>query len=301
MKVNLSHRMEYAAARAACGLLGALPHRAALALAWGPVRLAWALNGRLRAQTRRRLRQALGPAASERELGRIAWRAFRNLAFTAVEGMRLPGIDKAWVDRHMGKGEVHEVHAELAQGRGLIVAIPHMGNWELAGIALQSQGVDLVLLVRKQKNPLMNDWINRIRTATGVEAIDTHSRDIGEVARKLNAGNKVLTILPDVRAKAGGVRVRYLGAETDVPVGTAHYAREAGLPILTAEVVREGWMRHSWRKTGRIEPDLALSAAEDARRIMQYVMDRFDESVRAHPDNYFWFNKRWVLGEENRA
>ena len=301
MKYKLAHVMEYAAVRAACGVLVALPHRAALALAWGPVRAAWALNGRLRAQTRRRLRQALGPATSARELERIAWRAFRNLAFTAVEGMRLPGIDKAWVDRHMGKGEVHEVHAELAKGRGLIVAIPHMGNWELAGIALQSQGVDLLLLVRKQKNPLMNDWINRIRTATGVEAIDTHSRDIGEVARKLNAGNKVLTILPDVRAKSGGVRVRYLGAETDVPGGTAHYAREAGVPILTAEVVRTGWTRHSWRKTGAIAPDMALDEAEDRRRIMQYVMDRFDESVRAHPDNYFWFNKRWVLGEENRA
>lgn len=301
MKYKLAHVMEYAAVRAACGVLVALPHRAALALAWGPVRAAWALNGRLRAQTRRRLRQALGPATSARELERIAWRAFRNLAFTAVEGMRLPGIDKAWVDRHMGKGEVHEVHAELAKGRGLIVAIPHMGNWELAGIALQSQGVDLLLLVRKQKNPLMNDWINRIRTATGVEAIDTHSRDIGEVARKLNAGNKVLTILPDVRAKSGGVRVRYLGAETDVPGGTAHYAREAGVPILTAEVVRTGWTRHSWRKTGSIAPDMALDEAEDRRRIMQYVMDRFDESVRAHPDNYFWFNKRWVLGEENRA
>ena len=301
MKVKLAHRMEYAAARTVCGLLAALPHRAALALAWGPARLAWALNGRLRAQTRRRLRQALGPDRPDRELERIAWRAFRNLAFTAVEGMRLPGIDKAWVDRHMGKGEIEEVHAELSKGRGLIVAIPHMGNWELAGIALQSQGVNLITLVRRQKNPLMNAWLNRVRTATGVEAIDTHSRDIGEVARKLNAGNKVLTILPDVRAKSGGVRVRYLGAETDVPGGTAHYAREAGLPILTAEVVREGWMAHGWRKTGRIEPDMASGAAEDAHRIMQYVMDRFSESVRAHPENYFWFNKRWVLGAESEA
>jgi len=34
---------------------------------------------------------------------------------------------------------------------------------------------------------------------------------------------------------------------------------------------------------------------------MQYIMDRFSESVRAHPENYFWFNKRWVLGEEKKA
>ena len=57
--------------------------------------------------------------------------------------------------------------------------------------------------------------------------------------------------------------------------------------------------RHGWRKTGRIAPDRGLPPAEDRRRIMQYVMDRFGESVRAHPENYFWFNKRWVLGAED--
>ena len=71
--------------------------------------------------------------------------------------------------------------------------------------------------------------------------------------------------------------------------------------MITAEVVRTGWVQHGWHKTGRIEPDMTLNEAEDRRRIMQYVMDRFDESVRAHPENYFWFNKRWVLGEEEKA
>lgn len=298
MKYTLAHVMEYAAVRAACGLLAALPHRGALALAWGPVRLAFALNGKLRARTRRRLRQALGPEASEAELGRIAWASFRNLAFTAVEGMRLPGIRKEWVDRHMDLGAMDEVRAELAKGRGFIAAIPHMGNWELAGIALQSQGVDLVTLARRQKNPLMDAWLNRVRKSTGAESIDTRSREIGDVVRKLRDERKVLALLPDVRAKAGGIPVRFLGADTAVPGGAAHYAREAGASIFTAEVVRTGWARHSWRKTGCIAPDRTLGEVEDRRRMMQYVMDRLGESVRAHPENYFWFNKRWVLNEE---
>ncbi|MGD9780850.1 MAG: lysophospholipid acyltransferase family protein [Kiritimatiellia bacterium] len=301
MKHKPAHVAEYAAARAACGLLAALPHRAALALAWGPVRLAWALNGKLRAKTKRRLRQALGPEKSDRELERIGWLAFRNLAFTAVEGMRLPGIGREWVDRHMDLGEVDKVHEELGKGRGFIVAVPHMGNWELAGIALQSQGVNLMTLVRRQKNPLMDAWINRVRMGTGAEAIDTRSREVARVPQKLNEGNKVLAILPDVRAKAGGVRVRYLGVETEVPAGVAHYAHEADVPVYTGEVVRTGWARHGWRMTGRVAPDRGLPPAEDRRRILQYVMDRFGESVRAHPENYFWFNKRWVLGEEAKT
>lgn len=298
MKYKLAHVVEYAAVRSVSGLLQALPHRAALALAWGPVRLAWALNGKLRAQTRRRIRQALGEGLSERERDRIAWLAFRNLAFTAVEGMRLPGIRPAWVERHMDLSPVAEAQAEMINGRGLVVAVPHMGNWELAGIALHSQGVAVMVLARKQKNPLMDAWINRIRMSTGAEAIDTRSRAVVDVVRKLREEKKVLALLPDVRSKAGGVPVRFLGADIAVPGGAAHYAREAGVPVFVAEVVRKGWTRHEWRKTGRIEADLTLPEAEDRRRIMQYVMDRLGESVRAHPENYFWFNKRWVLGVE---
>ena len=298
MKVRLTHRIEYAALRCVSWLVGVLPHRVALALAWGAARVAYAANRQLRVRTFRRLRQALGAELGAPELARIGWLAYRNLVFTVVEGMKLSRIRREWVTRNMAQGPVAQVRAELSQGRGLIIAVPHMGNWELAGIALQSQGVHLITLVRKQKNPLVNAWLNRVRTRTGVEAIDTHSRDIGEVARKLVAGNKVLTILPDVRAKSGGVSVRFLEAETLVPLGTVRYARSAGLPILTGQVVRSGWTRHEWSLTGRIEPDQNASEEADGRRIMQYIMDRFSESVQAHPEDYFWFNKRWVLGPE---
>jgi len=298
MKYRFSHMMEYAAVRAVSGLLVVLPHRAALGLAWVPARLIFALSQKLRARTHRRLRQALGPARPDKELHRIAWIAFRNLVFTAVETLRLPGIRKSWVDQHMELGSMEEVRSELATGRGFIVAVPHLGNWELAGIALHSQEVELMTLARRQKNPLMDAWINRLRMSTGVEAIDTKTRAIGDVARKLREEPKVLALLPDVHARIGGVPVRYLDVDITVPGGAAHYAREGSLPIFTAEVVRTGWTRHSWKKTGRVDPDLTLGEAEDRRRIMQYILDRFAESVRAHPENYFWFNKRWVLGEE---
>ncbi|NLG35345.1 MAG: hypothetical protein GX548_08330 [Lentisphaerae bacterium] len=298
MKIRWTHWAEYAALRTASGLLARLPHRAALALAWGPARAVFALAGSLRKRTRRRLRQALGEGVSGRDLDRIAWTAFRNLVFTAVEGARCPGIRRSRADRHMTLEAVEEIHEELSRGRGFIVAVPHMGNWELAGVALHAQGVELMVLARRQRNPLVNAWIYRLRAGAGVEAVDTKTRAIAEVARKLREERKVLALLPDVRARSRGVPVTFLGVPTEVPGGVAHYAREAGVPVFTAEVVRTGWMAHGWRKTGRIDSDPALPEAEDRRRIMQYVMDRFTESVRSNPENYFWFNKKWVLGKE---
>jgi len=117
------------------------------------------------------------------------------------------------------------------------------------------------------------------------------------VARKLREERKVLALLPDVRARAG-VPVRFLGADIQVPGGAAYYARASGLAVFTGEVTRHGWLRHGWRITGRIESDPALDEEADRRRIMQYALDRFAESIQARPEDYFWFNKRWVLGEE---
>ena len=120
---------------------------------------------------------------------------------------------------------------------------------------------------------------------------------VAGIVRGLREG-KVLAILPDLRAKGGSYSCRYLGAETEIPNGMARFAREAGVPIVPAFAFREGWGRHVLRGFDPIQPDPSLDREEDGRRMTQYVMDCFDRAVREHPDQYFWFNKRWVLGRE---
>ena len=62
--------------------------------------------------------------------------------------------------------------------------------------------------------------------------------------------------------------------------------------------LRVGWERHRWRFFEPIWPDPSLDKEADWKRMTQLVMDRFDHLIRENPDQYFWFNKRWVLGEE---
>lgn len=298
MKYKVKHIAEYAAIRLLSGFFMLLPTRVAQAIVWGPARLAYGLGRKKRRRTLRRLRQCLPTTYTDGDLEKIGWRAWRNLVFMAVESLRLPSTTPGWLRKHMRLDNIEEVQALLAQGRSAIVAVPHMGNWELAGIALRSFGVRLFTLVRRQKNPLMNDWMNKIRESTGVDAVDTQSRDITLIPKKLKEGGHVLAILPDVRAKRGGVDVRFLGGATTLPAGAAKYARDAGCPIFTAMVYRSAWTRHGWRKTGYIEPDYNRPEDEDIQRMMQYIADRFTESIHAQPDNYFWFNKRWVMNEE---
>lgn len=298
MKYRLRHIVEYVLLRATAWLANIVPHRVALFVGWVIAVIGFAL---LRGQMRRiraRLRQVFGQERTDREIRRIAWRAWRNLCFNGVEAMRTPSVTLDWVKRVTDHQAIQAVFDNMKDGRGVILTVPHMGNWELAGVAAQLFGAKIMIIVRKQKNPLTNAYLNRMREYTGVEAFLRESKAFSGIVHGLREG-KVLAILPDLRAKADFVPCKFLGRDgVQIPAGMALFAREAGVPIIPAYVTRDGWAHHRWTGHAPIWPDPSLSREEDFKRMTQYVIDVFDRAIREHPDQYFWFNQRWVLGEE---
>ena len=297
MKYRIKHLIEYGVLRAFGVLTNALPHRLALAVAWLVAVLGYAISRSAMRRTQRRIRQVLGPDVSDSEVRRIAWVAWRNLCFNGAEAMRIPSLTVGWVKKMVEHSDIHLVHENMKDGRGLILAVPHMGNWELAGVGMQLVGLSIMIIVRKQSNPLTDAYLNRMRKYTGVEAFVRGPHALSGVIRGLKQG-KVLAILPDVHAKVNFMPVRFLGGQAQTPAGMALFARVAGVPIIPASVRRIGWTRHELKGFPPIWPDPSLDEKADWQRMTQYVMDCFDRAVREHPEQYFWFNKRWVLGQE---
>jgi lauroyl/myristoyl acyltransferase len=65
--------------------------------------------------------------------------------------------------------------------------------------------------------------------------------------------------------------------------------------VIPAVVRRVGWARHAWLAFDAVYPDPSRPKEEDWLRMTREVMAHFDRAVREAPDQYFWFNKRWVL------
>lgn len=299
MKYRFKHIVEYAFLRGVAGLISILPYRVALGLVWCLAMISRLFIGKLVRRTRTRLRQVFGSLFSERELSGIAWRAWRNLCFNGVEAMRVQSMTPDWVRKVVSDQGSKPVRDRVKVGKGVVVAVCHMGNWEMAGVAACLMGVPMMTIARRQKNPLTDRFLDRIRESTGLEVIYYGSKKLTEIVPALKKG-KVLAILPDLRAKTDSVRVEFLGTDTDLPTGMARFAREAGVPIIPQLVLREGWSHHVWKAFEPIAPDPTLDEKQDWQRMTQYVMDCFTHAIREHPDQYFWFNKRWVLGEESK-
>ena len=297
MKYRLSHILEYAALRAITGLLNALPYRVALVLGWTGAGLGYLILRKRMKRTNRRLGQVFGDRFSEKELNRIGWHAWRNLFFNGVEMIRTPSATPEFIKKVFDLHDFHILPESMKNGRGAVIAVPHMGNWELSGIAVHMLGIRLMAIARSQKNPLVNAYLNRMREYTGVEAVLKESKSFVSVIRKLREG-ACLAILPDVRAKRDAVTVQYLGVQAQIPRGMALFAREAGVPIIPACPIRIGWARHTWKGFEPVWPNPELDKDTDIQRMTQQVMSCFDQAIREQPDQYFWFNSRWVLGEE---
>lgn len=296
MKYRVRHLAEYAVLRAIAAIFGALPYHAALALACA---FAWVAHRVFRfraAAARARIREVFGPGLPEREVRRIAWVSFRNLFFNAVELVRTARITPAWVERHVDvRSFVERAERHIEPGRGAIFVVPHMGNWDLAGVVTALRGHPLFVMAARQRNPLTDAYLNRLRGATGIEVVFRDDDGaLRHVLKNLKHGKR-LAILTDLRSRTPGMRVRFLGKDANIVAGLGLFARQADVVVCPGCIRRVGWTRHTFDFEDPIRPDPALDKEADWQRITQRVMDVYERAIRAHPDQYFWYNKRWVL------
>ncbi len=272
-----------------------LPYRLALGVGWVcAVLLFHVVRFRVRA-AQQRLQAVFGDQLSPRQRRQTAWVSLRNLCFNVVDILRLPLLDSAWIARHVDARGIDFIKAVRDPQRGAILAVPHMGNWDLAGVGGHISGLPIFFMARRQKNPLTDEWLNRLRGVTGVETIMTDQAGaLRKVVRYLKEG-RIFAMLPDVRARQSGIAVPFLGGTAILATGMETFARRSNVPIFPAYNLRVGWTRHRWIVLPPVWPDPDVEPATDQARIMREVMQHFDAAIRAHPDQYFWYNKRWIL------
>lgn len=302
-KLTFKHRVEYVLLRAFTALFSVVPYRVALAVGWSMAALFFHVVRFRRREAYRRIREALGADLPTARVRRIAWISLRNFVFNGVDLMRMGKVDRAWIDRVVDHAEPARVlRGHLEDGRGTILAIPHMGNWEFAAVACQLLGFQIFVIAGRQHNSLTDNYFNRLRSVFGLELLPRGDIRLPlEVIARLKQG-KILGFLPDLRAKKPAMVVQFLGKPANVYGGMAAFARHARVPIAPAVITREGWGRHRWRCLDPIWPDFdELDREKDWLRMTQEVMSQYEAAIRAEPEQYFWYNTRWILDPIKRG
>ena len=271
-----------------------LPLRAGLALGW-LIGAFFFFGLHFRAvEAQRRLALVFGDRFTEKERKRIAWHSFRNICFNAIEVARFGKLTPEQVQQMPLYNAIDQVHQLYKEIGPLIVATAHMGNWDLAGVASKLDDMPIFSIARRQKNPLTDELLNQMRNATGMEVVLNDSRLLQNVVRRLKKGD-VLAILPDVHSRESDLTFDFLNGQASLGAGTAVFAQMAKCPVVPVVVLRKGWTRHEAKVFDPILPNPDADKKEDRERIMRQLISIFDVEIQANPEQYFWFNKRWVL------
>ncbi len=293
-KGAIAENMEYCGLRVLCGVVNAVPYRSAMMIADG---LAWFLARVVRfkrGRTLERLR-AVFPGKSREEHLAIAQASLANILKTGVEMMRAYKLDRAWMNRYVLDGERYKerLQSYVDEGKGVVIMVPHSGNWYMAAWSMAKYGLPLFAIAAKQRNRKIDAWMKR--QYGDIEVLDRgNPRTLVDIKTKLEAG-RAFAILPDLRVPQPDVAVDFLGGKANVSHAGAMFAVRCGSPIVVAAMRREGG-RHAYAHLATLRPDPAAADRKaEAERLTREAMALLDAEVREHPGDWFWYNKRWIL------
>jgi KDO2-lipid IV(A) lauroyltransferase len=286
-------RRAYLAYRAGAVVARALPEPIGAPLARWVARgvgLAF-MRARVR-QVERNLRRVHGAGFDGPALRRSVAATFDSYGRYFYELFRLPGTSKEWIDAHTDVTGAEHIAAAMAGGAGVVLALPHLGNWDFAGAWLAGQGYAVAVVAEPVEPPELFEWFVETRERLGMRVIAL-SPSAGSEALAALRSNEALCLLCDRDLTGDGVEVEFLGERTTLPAGPATLALRSGAPLLPAGCYFRPEGRQRIEIQGPIETRRAGRIRDDVARVTQDLADRFADLIRAQPEHWHLLQPNW--------
>ena len=198
--------------------------------------------------------------------------------------------DERVMDSFRFEGAEH-VEKGLADGKGVVIALPHTGNWDVGGRAMGLRVAPVVSVAEHLKPDRLFELFLEHRRQLGMEIIDLSSDHVGRQLTQRLEQNRIVALVADRDLSGGGVEVEMFGRTRRMPAGPALLALSSGAPLLSGPTytTREGWVEVltpvSIESTGKRKDDIiALTRALAAA---------FERAIAAAPPDWHLFQPGW--------
>lgn len=189
---------------------------------------------------------------------------------------------------------MEHLEAAVAKGRGVVVALPHAGNWEVAGLKGTSVGARVLAVAEELGNERIVQWFIEQRNMMEIDIVIARkgARVTRELLRRLQEGG-VVALLCDRDIKGAGVEVEFFGERTTLPPGPAALADRTGAVLLpVGTYYGEGNRFHFI-----VEPPLEIVAAPTAEERVAATTQRLAEVlemiIRRRPEQWHLVQPNW--------
>jgi len=186
----------------------------------------------------------------------------------------------------------HLMDAARAQGRGIVILAPHIGNWELLGLWLDNH-YRTTYLYQPLKSPLLDTLIKNARSRHGAQVVPTDKRGVATLLKELKSG-AVVGILPDQEPElSGGVFAPFFGVSALTATLAPNLARKTNAVVLAAYVKRTS---NGYTLVLEAVDENIMSADEVVAATA--LNKAVENCVRAAPLQYQWEYKRFKARDD---
>ena len=239
----------------------------------------------------RHLQRLHGRRMGPLELRREVHRTFDSYARYWLESFRLTGMDPGDLDAGMAAEGMEHLDAALAEGNGVVMALPHLGGWDFGGAWLATQGYPITVVVEPLEPPELFEWFAEFRRRLGLTVVPLGPDAGREVLRALRR-NEVAGLLCDRDIDGTGVEVDFFGERTTLPGGPVTLALRTGAAVLPTAVYFDGDGHR-----GVINPPLRLertgSLRDDVARGTQQLAHALDVMIAEAPEQWHVLQPNW--------
>ncbi|WP_275465503.1 phosphatidylinositol mannoside acyltransferase [Streptomyces noursei] len=235
------------------------------------------------------------PDASAQRLAALSRAGMRSYMRYWMESFRLPAWSEQRIKGGFAPEDVHHLEDGLKSDRGVILALPHMGNYDLAGVWVTTKlNTPFTTVAERLKPESLYDRFVAYREGLGMEVLPhTGGAAFGTLARRLRAGGLVC-LVADRDLSSSGIPVTFFGEETKMPAGPAMLAVQTGAMLLPVTL----WYDDTPVMRGRVHPEIEVpeggTRTDKAARMTQALADTFAGGIADHPEDWHMLQRLWL-------
>ena len=289
MKDNLSAYVYFAGWR----IVRWLPENSAYKLAYWFSDFLVKRNGKSVQRLRSNLSRTQ-PGITALNLDLLLIEAMRSYMRYWVDTFRLPDWSDERIIETVTVTNEHLLTDAIAAKTGVIVAVPHAGNWDHAGAYFCAKGIRLVTVAERLKPEKLFLKFLAYRQAMGMEVLPLDGRVLNTLQERLNEG-ALVALVSDRDLSRSGIEVEFFGGKARMPAGPALLALRTKAPLITAFVsYTDNGVHIEFRNV--VLPNRGDESSK-VQEIVQMTAQYFEDGISENPQDWHMLQRIWVDGD----
>lgn len=281
-------KLIYWLALGAVSLVRSLPLAVCFAFGQGVGALLWAILPGYRKLAKENLSRAF-PEKSRAEIARLAFHHFTALGANAVSAFKIPALTQADILRIAPIEHLDYIKRNIAKGKGVVLAINHIGNWELyAQLIFQVPEARFGTVYQALRNKSIDDLVNNDRRRLGVQTFDRKKGFNNAIALLREPG--IVGVLVDQNAGDGGVWTPFFNRLSSTSPLTAALAIRTESVVVPVAIFTSGFAK--WRVV--LSPEIPYDPA-NPEQLTYDINVALEKQIRQSPPDWFWVHNRWKM------